>query len=201
MFAWVESVRLWQREAGAHKNRHNSQNLEVWGRRRGGRGPRDVTWTRVMHMKTRLRRGDLEDTVMEILWNDGGRMAPSAVQAELLPACRRAYTTVTTVLVRLWEKGRLDRTREGRAFVYHAIFTREDWVARRMSDVLGTGGDRTGTLVRFVAKLDDADRDQLRRMLGCERTVCADPASSDGQADVHHRTRRVKSNAILRTQA
>ncbi len=116
-------------------------------------------------MKKKLPMGAFEDAVMEVLWADGGWMTPSEIHSELAQGRTLAYTTVTTTLVRLVEKGRLERHPDGRAFVYHPTLTRAQWVAARMSEVLAGGGDRTTVLGHFVETLDERQRTQLRRML------------------------------------
>jgi len=76
-----------------------------------------------------------------------------------------AYTTVMTILVRLWQKGRLERERDGRSYAYRPLQTREEYVATRMGEVLVGAGDRPAALSHFVRRLSGADRAQLRRML------------------------------------
>src|SRR5258708_7817287 len=114
--------------------------------------------------KKKLPMGGLEDAVMEVLWQDNGWMTPGEIHAELETARPLAYTTVTTVLVRLWEKGRLERRRDGRAFAYHPTSSRAEWAAQRMGKFLVTVSDRKAALSHFLDGLDANDRTQLRRM-------------------------------------
>jgi predicted transcriptional regulator len=113
----------------------------------------------------RLPMGALEDAVMDVMWSDDAWMAPSEVLVQLVTVRDLAYTTVTTTMVRLFEKGRLERRREGRAFAYHATSTRTQWSAQQMDKVLEAATDRRSTLTHFLDQLNDADRKQLRRML------------------------------------
>lgn len=113
----------------------------------------------------KLPMGALEEAVMEILWAGGGWTTPGEVHAILERERPLGYTTVTTILVRLWDKGRLERRRDGRAFAYHPTATRAEWAAGRMGEVLTGLGDRTAALAHFVEHLDDAERTQLRRLL------------------------------------
>ena len=64
----------------------------------------------------KLGRGELEARVMDVLWEHGAAMTPRDVH-EVITTSRRqlAYTTVMTILVRLWEKGMLEREPRGRA--------------------------------------------------------------------------------------
>ncbi|MHB1886109.1 MAG: BlaI/MecI/CopY family transcriptional regulator [Acidimicrobiales bacterium] len=115
--------------------------------------------------RKKLPLGALEETVMEVLWADGGWLTPSEVTAKLEPSHPVAYTTVTTVLSRLSDKGRLERRRDGRAFAYRPSASRAEWSARRMREALVKGSDRTAALAHFIDRLDEPERTQLRRML------------------------------------
>ncbi len=76
-----------------------------------------------------------------------------------------AYTTVMTILVRLWRKGRIERQRDGRAYAHHPVATREQYAAARMEGVLAQARDRSAVLSRLVERMDPTDRAQLRRLL------------------------------------
>jgi predicted transcriptional regulator len=117
---------------------------------------------------TRRPMGELEGAVMNLLWDQGGWMTPGEVHAGLQdPAL--AYTTVMTVLVRLWQKGRVERQRDGRAYAYHPLVTREQYTAARMEELLATARNRSAALSHFLDAIDPADRDQLRRLLKQQR--------------------------------
>ena len=113
--------------------------------------------------------GELEGAVMDLLWDHGGWMTPGEVHAALADA-GLAYTTVMTVLVRLWQKGRAERQRDGRAYAYHPVVTREQYAALRMEELLGRVGNRWAALSHFLDAMDPADRDQLRRLLRQQRS-------------------------------
>lgn len=115
--------------------------------------------------KARLPMGELEARVMDVLWDRRGWLTPGEVHGVLAARRPLAYTTVMTILVRLWQKGRLERQRDGRAFAYRALQTREEHAATRMSELLTSVEDRPVTLAHFLESLPPADRDQLRRML------------------------------------
>jgi len=109
--------------------------------------------------------GELEAAVMDLLWEGDGWQTTGDVHRRLEPTHPLAYTTVMTILVRLWQKGRLERHKTGRAFSYRPKLTRDEDAARRMGDVLASLGDHKGALNRFVETLDSGDRAQLRRLL------------------------------------
>ena len=102
---------------------------------------------------------------MNALWSRGEWMTPSDVGAALRRRPALAYTTVMTILVRLWEKGLLERRRDGRAYAYRPLSTRDEWVAQRMHDMLEGAGDRAAALGHFVDEISRAEVKQLRRLL------------------------------------
>lgn len=108
--------------------------------------------------------GALEDEVIAYLWTIGAPAAATAVHAAVAPEL--AYTTVTTVLTRLWEKGRVDRTPAGRSYLYATVATEAEHRARAMSTTLEAAGDRSDVLSRFVEALDSEDLAVLRDLLG-----------------------------------
>jgi len=109
--------------------------------------------------------GELEAAVMDVLWDRGGWLTPGEVHEALSAERRLAYTTVMTILVRLWEKGRVERHRDGRAFAYRPLQGREEHAAARMAKLLTGAKDRPLALSHFVDDLSPSDRAQLRRML------------------------------------
>jgi predicted transcriptional regulator len=77
-----------------------------------------------------------------------------------------AYSTVVTVLSRLYEKGLLARVRQGRAYAYTPVADRHGLTARRMHRMMDADPDREAVLSRFVDDLSARDEDLLRRLLG-----------------------------------
>ncbi len=106
--------------------------------------------------------GPLESEVMEYLWAVGSGI-PSEVQAAL--GGDLAYTTVMTILTRLWKKGLLERERTGRAFTYRPVESQAEHRARGMRSTLDQASDREAVLSRFVDELSDRDARVLRRLL------------------------------------
>ena len=113
----------------------------------------------------KLAMGELEAEVMDVLWDAGGPLTPGQVHELMLAERPLAYTTVMTILVRLWRKGRLDRQPAGRAYAYQPLKSREAYAASRMDEVLGATKDRPLALSYFIAGLKPGDRTRLRRLL------------------------------------
>jgi predicted transcriptional regulator len=107
--------------------------------------------------------GSLEADVLGVLW----RSAEPATPAEVLDALDGdlAYTTVTTILTRLWHKGLVERSRQGRAYAYRAVVSEAELAANRMRSALAGTGDRVATMSRFVDGLSASEAEALRAAL------------------------------------
>src|SRR5687767_1909780 len=115
--------------------------------------------------RDRLAHGELEGLVMDVLWDAGGPLVANDVRDRLEPTRSLAYTTVLTILVRLHEKGLVERERSGRAYAYRPRLSREEQAAARMGELLGTARDDSVVLARFVAALSPAQLAELRRAM------------------------------------
>jgi predicted transcriptional regulator len=109
--------------------------------------------------------GPLEAKIMKVVWERPGEYHSVRDVLPLLEG-DLAYTTVMTVMARLYEKGLLRRRRDGRAWSYRAALSREAYAASTMSEALGVAQDRTAALLHFVADLPPKEADALRRLLG-----------------------------------
>ncbi|WP_341252330.1 BlaI/MecI/CopY family transcriptional regulator [Euzebya pacifica] len=108
--------------------------------------------------------GSLEAKIMRVAWDDAGQyLQVRDVLARLDDDL--AYTTVMTVMNRLYEKGLLRRRREGRAWAYRPSSTREAYAAATMADALSVAANRTAALLHFVADLEPGEAAALRRLL------------------------------------
>ena len=116
-------------------------------------------------MGTRKRPdGALEADVLGVLWAaDGRTLSPAEVNEQLFADL--AYTTIMTVLTRLWKKGLAERVELGRGFAYRATFTESELTSQRIRDMLDQVNDRASALAGFVDSLDAGDIEHLRRLL------------------------------------
>ena len=110
----------------------------------------------------------LENAIMLMLWQEPGPLTPRQVKSRLDPDHPVAYTTVMTVLTRLWSKGMLKRYRVGRAYAYAPTKSQALHAANRMEGILEGVDDRAVTLGRFVEKLSVSDREELMRVLNAD---------------------------------
>jgi BlaI family transcriptional regulator, penicillinase repressor len=111
------------------------------------------------------RLGDLERSVMDVLWDIDGWLTAREVAGRLDHERDLAYTTVLTVRERLERKGFVKRQRAARAHRYAAVDAREAVVAEAMLEALGTADDRSSALVRFVGAVSPEEAEILRQAL------------------------------------
>jgi predicted transcriptional regulator len=108
-------------------------------------------------MQLRRSLGELETSVLEVLWLAGEPKSVRDVHQALGPKRNLAYTTVLTVLDRLHDKHLVIRRRAGKAFLYEPRLTREEFLGERAARVLAEGrGTPSRSLV--MAFLDSAER-------------------------------------------
>jgi predicted transcriptional regulator len=105
----------------------------------------------------------LEGDVLAVLWAASEPLAPGDVLAAL--GADLAYTTVMTILVRLCDKGVIERTKVGRAYAYRPVVGETEVVAGRVGRLLAHGNDRAAVLQGFIDSLQPEDEAMLRAML------------------------------------
>jgi predicted transcriptional regulator len=121
----------------------------------------------------RRARGELEGEVLAALWTAGVPLSAAQVRERLDGDL--AYTTVLTIMSRLYDKGLLVRRREGRAHVYESVRDRASHAAASMRTLLEGGADREAVLARFVSELSATDELLLHRLLNDRLAADADP--------------------------
>lgn len=114
-------------------------------------------------MAAKRPMGALEEEVMTYLWSTDASVTPAEVHQAVAPEL--AYTTVMTILSRLYDKGRLSRGQRGRAYTYEPIRSEAEHRAEAMQSTLGDAGDRAAVLSQFVESLDAQDAKVLRKLL------------------------------------
>ena len=109
-------------------------------------------------------RGDLQGEVMAIVWKLGEAKVEDVRQEQ--PARKRsAYTTVQTVMQRLYERGLLTRERRGNAWVYKPVFAEGEYLARSIEERLSEASQpaRLEALVNLVDRLPPGELDEVAR--------------------------------------
>jgi predicted transcriptional regulator len=115
--------------------------------------------------------GDLQATVMEIFWRRESATVRE-VADELNKKRSLAYTTVLTLVSRLWSRGLLEREPEGRGFRYWATKSRDDFLADlsdELIDRLFTDFGATG-IARLGERLNELDAQQRKRLTSRKKT-------------------------------
>ena len=115
-------------------------------------------------MRLKGELGPLERAVMDVIWA-GQRDVTVRDVLETRAAKGLAYTTVMTILDRLWKKGYLSRRQRGRAYSYRARIDREAYLESLMDEVFASASDRREVLLGFVKGASDDELAELRRVL------------------------------------
>ena len=109
--------------------------------------------------------GDLEAVVMHRVWDHDGPVTVRELFDELARERAIAYTTVMTTMDNLHRKGWLARERDGKAYRYAPVASREEHSARLMREAMAEAGDTEAVLSHFVAQMDGSESAALRAVL------------------------------------
>ena len=124
--------------------------------------------------------GDLETAIMTVVWASSGPLTVREISNAISQANEKAYTTIQTVTERLHAKGWLSRTRQGKAFVYGAAQSADEYTAGLMEEALEASVDRPAALVRFAGHLSADEAASLRAALDRLDQESQGPRASDG---------------------
>lgn len=116
--------------------------------------------------------GELQAEVLAILWRQGSATVRKVVD-ELNESRKQplAYTTVLTLVSRLWSRGLLARTPEGRGFRYRPAKSREQLLGELSDELI----DRLITdfgeiaVARLGERLDQLDAERGQRVKKARR--------------------------------
>ena len=109
--------------------------------------------------------GDLEAVIMRRVWDHDGPVTVRELYEELQRERAIAYTTVMSTMDNLHRKGWLARERDGKAYRYTAVASREEYSARLMAEAMAEAGDTEAVLSHFVAAMDGGQAEALRAVL------------------------------------
>ena len=125
--------------------------------------------------------GDLERRILAWLW---GRdwVDVRAAHAAHASESRRSPNTIHSTLERLIRKGLVERRKQGRAFAYRAIVSRDTFVGHELESMIEwmPGADPRSLLAAFVdlaARMDEAGLDELERLVAERRRAESGEAS------------------------
>ena len=109
--------------------------------------------------------GDLEAVIMRRVWDHDDPVTVRELYEELQRERAIAYTTVMSTMDNLHRKGWLARERDGKAYRYTAVASREEYSARLMGEAMAEAGDTEAVLSHFVAAMDGGQAEALRAVL------------------------------------
>lgn len=116
------------------------------------------------HRPKQLSLGPLETEILQIIW-ELGCVTVKDVHERILsdPDRELAYTSVTTVLRRLTQKGWLTCEKDGRAFLWKPVVSREEAQAIKAHEQLNRflAVSNPDVVATFADSLDAASLDQL----------------------------------------
>lgn len=112
--------------------------------------------------------GELEADIMRLVWEEDGAVTVREVLTKLNAARSHpvAYTTVMTVMVRLAEKGLLNRELVGQTYDYRVAQDRDEFLKRtsdRMVEELLTNFGEVA-ITSFLEVLERVDPERLRKL-------------------------------------
>jgi len=110
--------------------------------------------------------GELEGAILGILWDAAEPLKPGDVLERLDLQPPVTYSTVLTILRRLWNKGVVQRERLGKAYVYQPVRSKDEEIAEMMVDAFAGAADPDVALGLFVDRLSRRHANALERLLG-----------------------------------
>jgi predicted transcriptional regulator len=109
--------------------------------------------------------GDLEAEVMHRVWGHDGPVTVREIFEEMRKQRTIAYTTVMSTMDNLHRKGWLNRDKDGKAYRYTAVASREEYSARLMREAMAEAEDTEAVLSHFVAQMDGEQSQVLGEVL------------------------------------
>jgi predicted transcriptional regulator len=109
--------------------------------------------------------GDLEAEVMHRVWDHDGPVTVRELFEEMREQRAIAYTTVMSTMDNLHRKGWLSRAKDGKAYRYTAVASREEYSARLMREAMAEADDTEAVLSHFVAQMDGEQSQVLAAVL------------------------------------
>ena len=109
--------------------------------------------------------GELEAVLMDRIWEHDGPVTVRELFDELRRERPIAYTTVMSTMDNLHRKGWLARDKDGKAYRYTAVASRDEYSARLMREAMAEAGDTEAVLSHFVAAMDGDQSQVLREVL------------------------------------
>jgi len=112
------------------------------------------------------RLHELEAEVMEEMWRRETATVREVLDTLNSGRKQRAYTTVMTIMARLYRKGLLTRKRRGKTDVYKIVTSRDEYREARAQAEVEALVDEFGdlALAHFSEQMDRLDPERLRAL-------------------------------------
>ncbi|HEX9885827.1 MAG TPA: BlaI/MecI/CopY family transcriptional regulator [Longimicrobiales bacterium] len=111
---------------------------------------------------------ELQISVLSVLW-DRGEATTAEVCEALRPQRELAHTTVATLLSRLERRGVVEHAKDGRQYVYRALFSRGEVRSSKVAELTDAlfGGDPAALVSHLVSDADvsPAELRSIRRLI------------------------------------
>ena len=102
---------------------------------------------------------------MDRVWASPGPVTVRDICVELRGERAIAYTTVMSTMDNLHRKGWLTREKDGKAYRYTAVASRDEYSARLMREAMTEAGDTEAVLTHFITHMDSTESQALRSVL------------------------------------
>ena len=116
--------------------------------------------------------GDLEMAVLKYLWNQGSSDVKSGFQ-QVGQKRGITHNTVQSAFKRLWEKGLLERHKDGHAYVYEPRYTRKEltemMVGELVDDIAGSEDVALEAFVSFAERAGSETLEALEELVARRR--------------------------------
>ncbi len=107
---------------------------------------------------------ELELEILKVLWRIGSATVRQ-VRDELASVRDLAYTTVMTVMTIMTGKGYVARVKDGRSFVYRALYHEQKASKNMLQDIVDrVFGGSTTAVMQHLLETSDLDDDELKQI-------------------------------------
>lgn len=110
--------------------------------------------------------GSLESDVMEVIWLKSTEVSVRDVYETLAATREIAYTTVMTIMGRLAGKGVLTKRKEGNAFLFSPVISREDFTAQMVDNVIDDllSDFSEAAVASFISRVGHKDLEAIEKL-------------------------------------
>lgn len=123
---------------------------------------------------TQVALYDLEADIMDVVWTRDWEVFSVRDVLEVLQEERSiAYTTVMTTVKRLFDKGLLEREKQGRRYVYTPIMGREEFHARMAVEVMRSLPEegREAAMSMLIEEMSGSESlDRLEKLIAARKS-------------------------------